>query len=150
MVYTDVDAVPRSAFLAGAAAAVLVVASFLPWVVEGAETFSGLDEAVRDGYLAVGVAVAVVATVVGLEWSRLARAAAALGGVGATAVAVHWYLELSSVGAVGPGAGVHLALVGGIGLVAAAGWGEYEARRRGGDADGRIGSVEGDGEEHSA
>lgn len=150
MVYTDPETVPRSLFLAAAAAAVLVAGAFLPWSVEPAGTFTGLHDAVRDGYLTFGVAIAVVAIAVVLEWDWIARTVAAAGGLGAVYVFSHWHGRLTGAGAADVGLGLWLTLVAGLGLIAAAAWGHFEAPA-GDDAtpEIRVG-VQEDGDEPSA
>lgn len=146
MAYTDVTEVPRSVLLAGAAAALLVVGAFLPWSVESAGSFTGIHDSVRDGYVTLGVAVAVVATAVVLEWGRIARAVAAVGGLGAAAVFYNWYRPVADAADADPGLGLYLTLVGALGLLAAAAYGEYEARAA--DDEPALG-VEGNGDDAS-
>lgn len=127
MVYSDATGVPRSALLAGVATAALVVAAVLPWSVEEAGTYTGLHDSVRDGYVTLGLAVAVGASGIVLEWDRRARAVAGLAGLASAGIFYTWYRPITDAGRSDPGLGLYLTLVAGLGLLAGAAYGEYEA-----------------------
>lgn len=129
MAFTDWRAVPPDAAVATVASAALVLAAFLPWISEPGGTATGIDAGVRDGYLAMGVAVAIVAAVLVLEWNRTARVVTALGGLGAILLFSNWFPAAVEGPEADPRAGLYLLLAAALALVAAAGAGEYRAVR---------------------
>jgi len=98
---------PEHASLAGAI--LVVVAAVLPWAVTAEGTTAGLES---NGFLAVLVAVAVLATVAVMQGNRASGRAALGGGLLIGLVAIHWFTTLPDLSTAG--AGVYLALLGGV------------------------------------
>jgi hypothetical protein len=98
---------PEYASLAGAI--LVVVAAVLPWAVTAEGTTAGLES---NGFLAVLVAFAVLATVAVMQGNRTSSRAALGGGLLIGLIALHWFMTLPDLSTAG--AGVYLALLGGV------------------------------------
>lgn len=119
----DVDLETTGEKVAIGSAGLTVLAAFLPWVNLGIASASGID---TDGVLTLLFGLAAIGVVVLREWEQVERIAVGVLGGLTVLIAVMMYGNLSSVGgesslvSVGAGIGLHLTVVGGLGMLAAA------------------------------
>lgn len=143
MALSEVDDLSPGAILALAGAALLVVGALLPWSATAAERFSGLVHG--DGYVTFAVGVAVLVLVVGLEWGRVARAAAGLAGLLGLGLFAKWYTAIGAEAVSEPRVGLYLTALAGALLVGGALWAHLDAYVRGdGPTVGRTDAAEED------
>ena len=96
------------------------VGALLPWVSAGFVSFSGID---GDGVFTLLFGIAAVAVVLFREWERLEQVAVGVFGVLTVLIAGLTYANLaqqSGIITAVAGVGLHLTLLGGIGLIAGA------------------------------
>lgn len=115
--------VSRGVALALVGGALLVLAAIAPWSATAEQSFSGFDHV--DGYVTfgIGVAVGVVAlTFLAVEsaWDWRGRVAAGSGGLAVVALALKWQFGILGNAVTESRFGLHLTLVGGGTLLAAA------------------------------
>lgn len=109
--------------LAVGGAVVTVVGAFLPWVTAGASvgpvevstSVPGIDMTL--GLLTVVLAVIVVGVVLGLGWDETGAAAVTVAGLVVVAAGVLKLLDLGGIASAG--IGLYLAILGGLGILAA-------------------------------
>lgn len=141
MVYTDPREVPQPAAVALVGVIVLLVASILPWYDAMGESVNGLDA--EDGYLTVAVGVAVLGTVIGLEWSPLSRAVATVGGLLSAYISYNTYSQTVDLASHDYRIGIVLIALGALLLLGAVVLDVAESVRSTADADG-LGNEGGD------
>lgn len=116
----DVDLTTAGEKIAVGGAAVTALAAFLPWVSAGFLSVTGID---GDGLFTLLMAVAAAAVVLLREWEQLEQAAVGVLGVLVVLIAGATYGNLggtSEMISMGAGIGLHLTLLGGLGMVVAA------------------------------
>lgn len=126
----DADDLPRgwrSGAVALAGAALLAIAAVLPWVASGDATHAGVADAVLDGYVTFLVGIVAAVLIVGLEWSRAARAAAGVAGAVGLALAAYWSLQAGGAG-LDRAVGLYVTALAGLLLLGGALYGERQAR----------------------
>lgn len=129
----SIDELTTGEKIAAGSGIVTFFAAFLTWVEAGIFTVAGTS---GDGVFTLAFGAIVVGVVLLREWNTVDMAATGLQGVLTIIIAGNVYANLGSqaeqaIVQASAGIGLHLTLLGGIGLVAAAGYGVLKERNRG-------------------
>lgn len=114
----NIDDLATGEKIAIGGAVVTIIGAFLPWVSAGFVSATGID---GDGIFTLLFGIAVLGIVLWREWGRADKIATGVLGVLTVVIVANVYTNLGSTAAgLQAGGGLHLSLIGGLGILAAA------------------------------